>query len=87
MLLLYYNPSNRNYYLKYYKRILNGYKVGYTNQFDHTVVKILIIRDGGLVDVKDVDEYILYRYKNRKERHRLRKKVIDGTIRLLNKLR
>lgn len=87
MLLLYYNPTIKSYYVRYYKHLHHGYHVGWTNQFGHFVVKVLVIQDGMLVDVESVDEYLLERYKNRKERHRLRKKVIDGTIRLLNKLR
>ncbi len=84
MLLLYYNPTNRNYYLKYYKRILNGYRVGYTNQFDHTVVKILIIRDGGLVDVEDVDSWLLKEYRGRRPslKTRLKNRFIDFLIKL-----
>lgn len=83
MLLLYYNPTIKNYYLRYYKHLLPGYKVGYTNQYDHVVVKVLVIQDGELVDVKDVDKYLLSRYLTRKPS--LKKRLINALIRLLNK--
>lgn len=86
MLLLYYSPTNDKYYLRYYKRALNGYEVGYTNQFGHTVVKILVIEDNKLVDVKSIDEYRLYRYNNRDRKRSLKKRLIGRLIDVLNKL-
>lgn len=84
MLLLYYNPTSRNYYSKFYKRILNGYKVGYTNQFGHTVVKILVIQNGVLVDVLDTDLWRLEQYNSRRPslKQRLKNRVIDFLIKL-----
>ncbi len=84
MLLLYYNPTTKNYYSKYYKRVLDGYEVGYTNQYGHTVVKILVIESGFLVDVKSVDEYRLNRYMSRRKKS-LRKRVIRRIIDVLYK--
>lgn len=86
MLLLYYNPTNRNYYLRYYKRTLNGYRVGYKNQFGHTVVKILIIQNGDLVDVKDVDAWRLDEYKHRDNRPSLKVRLKNRVIGFLIKL-
>lgn len=86
MLLLYYNPSNKNYYLRYYKFQHSGYRVGYTNQFGHIVVKILIIQGGGLIDVQDVDAYHLQSYLNRPREQSLKKRLIGRLIDLLNKL-
>lgn len=85
MLLLYYNPTSDKYYIKYYKRTLNGYEVGYTNQYGHIVVKILVIEGKYLVDVKSIDEYRLERYMNRNRKQSLKKRLIRRIIYVLNK--
>lgn len=40
--------------------------MGYTNQFNHVVVKVLVIQDGSLVDVSSTDDYFLMRYRQSK---------------------
>lgn len=86
MLLLYYNPTTKNYYIKYYKRILNNYFVGYMNQYGHFVVKILVIEDELLIDVMSTDQYLVDRYLNRDRKQsfktRLKNRLIDFLIKL-----
>lgn len=85
MLLLYYNPTTSNYYLKYYKRILNGYRVGYSNQFNHTVVKMLIITPEGLIDVKSSDDYYFNHVKGHKKVS-LKKRIVNRIVDFLYKI-
>lgn len=86
MLLLYYNPTIKNYYIKYYKHILNDYFVGYLNQYGHFVVKIFVIENGLLVDVKDVTKYRVDQYLNRDRKQSFKKRLIRNIICVLNKL-
>lgn len=86
MLLLYYNPTKDSYYLRYYKSIHYDYYVGYVNQFEHIVVKILVIQDNGLIDVDDLHKYLIERYYGKKEPS-LKERIIDRAIDLLYKLK
>lgn len=86
MLLLYYNPTNDKYYLRYYKSIHYDYRVGYVNQFEHIVVKILVIQDNGLVAVDDLQKYLLDCYYKGSKKETLKTRLINRTIDLLNKL-
>lgn len=85
MLLLYYNPTNNNYYLKYYKRLHHGYRVGYTNQYEHVVVKVFVIQGGALVDVESIDKFISDRYLRGREKETLKKRLIRWLLNVLDK--
>lgn len=86
MLLLYYNPTKDNYYLRYYKSIHYDYKVGYKNQFDHEVVKILVIQGNRLVAVDDLQAFLLKRYRDRMNKQSLKKRLISKVISYLERL-
>ena len=77
MFIIWYNPSHNSFYFKNNIGINFEYHVGYTNQFEHTIVQII-------VEGISCDSYLDYLGK-RKQEKRKKEKVINRIIDFLHK--
>lgn len=86
MLLLWYNQTHDKFYLKYYTSQYRDFYVGFVNQFDHMVVKILVFEGNKLLSVDSLPNYRLGKYLHPKKESN-KNRLIDRMVDLLNKLK
>ena len=54
MILLWFNPNNNSYYTRYYNSFLFfDYYVGYKNSYEHEVIKIFILDNNEIHNVRN----------------------------------
>lgn len=80
VLLIYYNHHKGTFYHRSYNDIcdllVSGKEVGDTNQYQHELIQILVLENGGLMSVKNYYDYSIKVLKSQKRFSPL-KKIID----------
>lgn len=84
MLLIYYNQNTKNFYFTTVHSFHSGAAVGNENNFGHTIIQILYITDGRLVNAMS---FLDYMQKEREREEPPVNKLINHIIDLLNKFK